>query len=107
MLFSHNQLSDNLLTIPQEGLMSGVRIRPCFLLLVVLAVYVFTVSAAEVTANLSGTVKDVSGGIVVGADVTLINVKTGIALKTKTGSDGSYSFTLVPVGNYKLTIEEE
>jgi hypothetical protein len=87
--------------------MSGVRIRPYFLILVFLAVYVFTVFAAEVTANLSGTVKDVSGGVVPGADVTLTNVKTGIALKAKTGQDGSYSFTLVPVGNYKLTIEEE
>ncbi len=61
---------------------------------------------AEVTASLSGTVKDSSGGVVPGAAVTLTNDQTNISVTAKSGPDGSYSFTLVPVGDYRLTVEQ-
>src|SRR5690348_5229184 len=63
-------------------------------------------NAAEVTSNLSGTVRDASGAVVTGATVTLTNVQTNISRTAHTGSDGNYSFTLVPVGNYRLTVEQ-
>ena len=85
--------------------MSGARIRPYLLLLAFLGVYVFTVFAADVTANLAGTVKDVSGGVVPEAEVTLTNIQTGITARTKTDGEGNYAFKLVPVGNYKLSVE--
>jgi hypothetical protein len=61
---------------------------------------------ADVNAVLSGTVKDTSGALVSGATITLTNTQTNISQTLKTAGDGSYSFTNVPVGNYKLTVEQ-
>jgi len=67
---------------------------------------VLSLQAAEVTSNLSGTVHDASGAVVTGVKVTLTNTQTNISRSVQTGADGSYSFTLIPVGNYKLTVEQ-
>src|SRR6266496_2590370 len=61
---------------------------------------------ADVTASLVGTVKDATGAVVSGVTITLTNTQTNISRTVKTESDGSYSFTLFPVGNYKLTVEQ-
>src|SRR5947209_15977829 len=55
------------------------------------------------TGTLLGTVTDASGAPVNGAKVTLTNEGTSAALSTGTGPDGSYKFTPVKVGTYKLT----
>ena len=60
----------------------------------------------QTNASLRGTVTDQSGAIVVGANVTLLNIGTGIARKATTGNDGSYLFDLVQVGKYKVTVEK-
>lgn len=62
--------------------------------------------AAEVTASLLGTVRDASGAVVPAATVTLTNIQTNATQKTESGTDGNYSFTLVPVGQYRLTVEK-
>ena len=61
---------------------------------------------ADVNAVLSGTVKDTSGALVSGATITLTNTQTNISQTLKSASDGSYSFTNVPVGSYKLAVEQ-
>ena len=61
--------------------------------------------AAEVTASLLGTVRDASGAVVPEATVSLTNTQTNVTQKTQSGTDGNYSFTLVPVGQYRLTVE--
>jgi Carboxypeptidase regulatory-like domain len=55
------------------------------------------------TGALTGTVTDPSGGVVAGAKVTLTSAATGQVRSTTTESDGSYKFSLIPPGNYKLT----
>src|ERR1700738_1591188 len=50
-----------------------------------------------------GTVSDASGGPVHGATVTLTNEGTNARLSTTTGNDGTYKFTPVKIGSYKLT----
>lgn len=60
----------------------------------------------QTNASLRGTVTDQSGAIVVGAQVTLLNVGTDIARRTTSGNDGSYLFDLVQVGKYKVTVEK-
>ncbi|HEX2777647.1 MAG TPA: carboxypeptidase regulatory-like domain-containing protein [Candidatus Acidoferrales bacterium] len=60
----------------------------------------------QTNASLRGTVTDQSGGVVVGAKITLTNTATGISLDTVTRTDGSYLFDLVQVGKYKLTVEK-
>jgi Carboxypeptidase regulatory-like domain len=77
-----------------------------FILVVCVFLSALPLLGADVTAALSGTVKDASGAVVSGATITLTNTQTNISRTLKTGSDGSYSFTLVPVGNYKLTVEQ-
>ena len=61
--------------------------------------------AAEVTASLLGTIRDASGAVVPEATVSLTNTQTNVTQKAQSGTDGSYSFVLIPVGQYRLTVE--
>ncbi|MGH9717267.1 MAG: carboxypeptidase regulatory-like domain-containing protein, partial [Candidatus Acidiferrales bacterium] len=56
--------------------------------------------------SISGTVKDQSGGVVMGASVIVRNTATGVQRTTKTDSDGFYSFLSLPVGEYELDINQ-
>jgi hypothetical protein len=60
---------------------------------------------AQDTASLRGTVTDESGGVIVGAKVTLTNAKTNVSHSTVTGNDGGYLFTTVQVGAYRVSVE--
>ena len=57
------------------------------------------------TGALTGTVKDPSGAVVPNATVTATSVDTGQVRKTMTGADGTYKFSLLPPGNYRVRIE--
>ena len=61
------------------------------------------VQAQVDTGSILGTVTDASGAVIGGATVTLINEGTAATLSTTVDSDGSYKFTPVRIGNYKLT----
>ncbi|HLZ90879.1 MAG TPA: TonB-dependent receptor [Candidatus Acidoferrum sp.] len=59
---------------------------------------------AQVDAgSVLGTVADASGGSVRGATVTLTNEGTNASLSTTTTGDGTYKFSPVKIGSYKLT----
>src|SRR6266478_841487 len=65
-------------------------------------------SAAPIRAQVDagtilGTISDASGATIHGATVTLTNEGTNASLSTTTISDGSYKFTPVKIGTYKLT----
>jgi hypothetical protein len=62
----------------------------------------FLVLKASVTGSISGIVTDPSGAAVPGAKVTLRNTDTGLVQETTTGSDGSYEFLVVPVGEHYI-----
>src|SRR5438309_2346598 len=55
------------------------------------------------TGTILGTITDASGAAISGAKVTLTNEGTSAALSTTTAPDGSYKFTPVKIGSYKLT----
>ena len=59
------------------------------------------------TSRVSGTVRDANGSAVVGATVTLINEGTSISFTTNTSDSGAYTFDLVQVGTYTLTVEKD
>ena len=62
-------------------------------------------SYAQVDAgSILGTVSDSSGARVSGATVTLTNEGTSAELSMTTGEDGSFKFTPVRIGTYKLTV---
>jgi carboxypeptidase family protein len=83
-------------------------LRGLFFAALLLAVFAALGSTAwgQTNASLRGTVTDQSGGVVVGAKVTLINTGTGIARTLTTGTEGAYLFDLVQVGNYRVTVEK-
>jgi hypothetical protein len=54
---------------------------------------------------LTGTVTDPSGAVVQNAKITLRNHGTDGTLTAITGQDGSYRFSLLPAGEYELTVE--
>ena len=52
------------------------------------------------TGAIRGTVTDVSGGRIAGANVVFVNSATGIRYAETTGDDGRFAFELVPPGDY-------
>ncbi|HTZ75841.1 MAG TPA: carboxypeptidase-like regulatory domain-containing protein [Candidatus Aquilonibacter sp.] len=63
-----------------------------------------TAGAQQNTADVVGTVTDVSGAVVPNASVTLTNTGTGIVQTLETSGSGDYDFTLVQVGNYNIKV---
>jgi len=59
---------------------------------------------AGATAQISGTVKDSSGGILPGADVTATQTDTGFKRTVITDGTGGYTLTNLPIGPYKLDV---
>jgi len=57
-------------------------------------------------SQITGTIRDASHAIVVGAKVTLRNTDTNIAKVATSNKDGDYLFTLVPIGTYELSVEQ-
>src|SRR5688572_16807528 len=72
------------------------------------AVLLLTIAgvAAQVgaTAQISGTVRDDSAGVLPGADVTAIQTDTGVRRSTVTDAGGSYTLQNLPVGPYRLEV---
>src|SRR5262245_55197451 len=55
-------------------------------------------------ALVSGTVRDASGGVVVGASVSLKNHETNQVFQTTSDARGQFRFFSAPVGNYTLSV---
>ena len=63
-------------------------------------------AAAQVTtADLVGTIRDSSGGVMPGVTVSLTNEATGVTRTVTTGSEGTYIFTSLQPGVYRLAAE--
>jgi len=54
------------------------------------------------TGQLSGTVVDANGAVVVGASVKLTSQSTSQMREMLTGESGEFAFPLLPPGRYKL-----
>src|SRR5690242_15575716 len=57
---------------------------------------------AQSTAQLSGTVRDVSGAVLPGVEVTATQTDTGLMRSVVTNETGSYTMPDLPVGPYRL-----
>src|SRR5215471_7547981 len=55
-------------------------------------------------SQVSGVVKDASGGVLPGVEVTMTKTDTGSARTVYTGADGSYVIPNLPVGPYTLKV---
>jgi hypothetical protein len=61
---------------------------------------------AGVSASISGTVTDPSGGIIAGATVTATNVDTHLSTTQTTNGQGFYSFQSLPLGKYTIDVRQ-
>jgi hypothetical protein len=72
-----------------------------------LVLFILSTSAAFgqlTTADILGTVSDATGAVVPHANVTLTNLGTNEKRATQSNNSGDYSFTLLPVGHYSITV---
>src|ERR1700720_49234 len=57
---------------------------------------------AQGTAQISGTVKDQSGAVLPGVEVTVTQTDTGVKRSMPTDETGSYVLSNLPLGPYRL-----
>src|SRR5947209_5078003 len=57
---------------------------------------------AQATAQISGTVRDQSGAVLPGVEVTATQTETGIARTAVTNETGSYVLSNLPLGPYRF-----
>ncbi|MBI2189893.1 MAG: carboxypeptidase regulatory-like domain-containing protein, partial [Acidobacteria bacterium] len=62
------------------------------------------VSWAQATAQLAGTVRDESGGVLPGVTITVTQTDTGFTRATVTDETGAYVLPNLPVGPYRLEV---
>src|SRR2546425_11741702 len=60
-------------------------------------------TAQTVTGTLQGTVVDMNGAVIPGAEIVLHNVDTGQERTLKTNSDGFYLASFMPLGRYSVS----
>jgi len=60
-----------------------------------------------VSATLVGTVTDVSGAVVPEAQVTIVEMQTGVRRRLMSNQEGQYTQTFLPPGIYEVEVEKE
>ena len=79
-----------------------------FLRAFVLTVFVCAPAYAQtITATLEGRTTDSSGAAVGAANVTVVNSSTGLSRSATTSDSGEYRISLLPVGEYTVTVEHQ
>jgi len=58
------------------------------------------------TTSLHGVVTDKSGGVIAGAQITLVNAALGVSRQTTSGTAGEYAFLSLAPGTYSLTVQQ-
>ena len=89
------------MTSKRRGLQHG-----CCVLTLMVVLSAWPGRAQEVTARLSGTVKDSAGGAVPEAALTATNGSTGVVTRTTSGGSGDYVFPALAPGTYTLSVEK-
>ncbi|HEX4809959.1 MAG TPA: carboxypeptidase regulatory-like domain-containing protein [Bryobacteraceae bacterium] len=65
-----------------------------------------SMSAQQTLGAITGTVKDASGAVVPSVSVKARNLATNLEISEETQSNGSYSFSNLPIGTYELTFSK-
>src|SRR5262245_15004948 len=101
--------ANNLFALVSVERMDAMRFRPGFgigLLALTFSVILSASASAQVdTGSITGTVKDQSGAIVPGATVTITHEGQGLTLTGVTREDGTYIFTPIRTGAYRIDVE--
>src|SRR5437867_11274972 len=59
-------------------------------------------AGAQATAQIAGTVKDQTGAVLPGVEVTVTQIETGTTRNAVTNETGSYVLSSLPIGPYRL-----
>ena len=78
-------------------------LRTLFSGLIVVLLSASTVMA-QATAQITGTVKDSSGGVLPGASVTVTQTETGFKREAISDTDGVFNLPSLPIGPYRLEV---
>jgi carboxypeptidase family protein len=73
-----------------------------------LALVVLVIQApmyAQLTAQLTGGIRDASGAVVPGASIVVVNEGTGIKWEAKSNQDGIFTVPLLQPGNYRVSVQ--
>ncbi|HVN03843.1 MAG TPA: carboxypeptidase regulatory-like domain-containing protein [Bryobacteraceae bacterium] len=82
-----------------------LRARPAYLFALLFGVAAVSLNAADVTGAIDGVVKDASGAVAPGVEVTATNTGTNAVFRATTDATGLYSILGLPAGLYQLTAE--
>lgn len=74
------------------------------LIILVAALMLTNAAWTDVGGRITGTVKDQTNGVIPGATVTAINTATGVKQTTTSDAQGSYTFPVLPVGQYEIDV---
>ncbi|HTD21039.1 MAG TPA: carboxypeptidase regulatory-like domain-containing protein [Terriglobales bacterium] len=78
-----------------------------FFILLSVILYTGAASAQETRATLSGLVTDPSSAPVVGAKITVIEIRTGTKTATVSDNAGQYTVPFLPPGDYEINAEAQ
>jgi hypothetical protein len=76
----------------------------CLLMLATAAVGPTLFGQTLTSGDITGTITDPSGAVLAGATATLKSASTGTTRTTTASGSGEYRFSLVPLGDYTMTI---
>src|SRR3954454_5326040 len=77
------------------------------LALMLLLLITATAWSQSYRGRIQGLVSDSSKAVIAGANVTLVNVATGVQVARQTGETGLYVFDLVDPGAYTISVEAQ
>jgi Carboxypeptidase regulatory-like domain len=86
--------------------MRTLRLAVASQLLLSLLLFCGSAAAQKDTGSIVGTVKDPSGAVVTGAEVTVLDVDRGQTFRTKTNDAGAFVASPLHVGRYTVTVEK-
>ena len=81
--------------------------RGCLLLALSSALFSAPAWPQTQLATVFGTITDTSGAVISGAQVTILNLSTGLKRDTFTELTGQYRIVGLPPGNYSVRVEKE
>ena len=79
--------------------------RLWFVLLFLIAPRFVTLTAAQTTGSIAGTVQDANGGVLPGVTITARNVQTELVRSDVTGPEGRFVVAALPPGDYQVRAE--
>jgi hypothetical protein len=89
----------------QRGRIRSQQFKLPVVVMAILLVFASAAFAQLTTADILGTVTDASGAVVPNANITLVNLGTDEVRTVQSNGSGDYSFTLLPVGHYSITVK--